>query len=280
MLPSNGKYCNQELDYHVTNDEIKQLLHHVKQHYSQKMYLLASLVWSRGFRISEALAVNVKDFPLARYGNFSRLNFREAKTNKKRNNEIIVDPVAELIRDYILSNPLILTHYEGYLFFRRNGKRWHNMPVMTPETVGAFMAKWRRSLSKKNPAFNEKYTHHNYTCGNSRHTLNDKKHHELGRLTWCLKCKRPLQKKQVIRYRISWHSLRRNMEDNGLDYSNDNVYFVKEMMHYKDVRIVDHYASKRRLRAKVPQFFEECITPAFNEFRSYDDAQKPLSAYT
>lgn len=279
VLPSNGRYVSQEYDYHVCNDEVKVLLRYVRDRYSAKMYLLLCLVWSRGMRVSEALHVNFRDFPLRRHGDFSRLDFREAKTNKLRTNEIVVGPVADLIKEYILSNPLILSHYEGYLFHRRNGKRVRGHPVMSTETAGAFMKKWREGLVKAgHTGFGDRYVHRNWHCSACRQTMSEKQ-----KAGWlglaCPLCGRTLEERERVNYRAGWHSLRRNFEDNGLDYSGDNTWFIKSLMGYRDIRVIESYASKKRQRAKIPDFFDNCIMPTFNGFERYDESQTSLQSF-
>jgi integrase len=278
LLPDNGVYCVPNYDYHMNNLEVQELLSHVRDFWARKFFVLASIIWSRGLRVSEGLFINFRDFPLRDQGIFTELMYREAKTNKVKTVSLPV-PVAEEVREYIVSNPMILSHYEGFLFFRRNGRRFKGAPVMSTETAGAFMSKWRNSIGRVNPKFLEKYPHKNYYCKFCGGKWNERERHEEGVRDVCPKCKKDLKCVTTHRYRIGWHSLRRNFEDNGLEYSGDNVYFVKEMMGYSDIRVVDHYASKKRLRAKIPEFMQEHITPLFNKFSKFDKEQTSLNQH-
>lgn len=280
MLPSNGRWTDsRELDYHITNKEMQILLNYVKEHYALKFYILLCLVWCRGFRVSEALFINFRDFPLRIKGDFSKITYREAKTNKIRYNEIVPQPVAELIRDYILTNSKLLGHYEGYLFHRHNGKRNKGAPVMSTNTAGAFMAKWRNGLKKDHPEFAEKYQHISYRCKPCGWEFNTRNRISAPEGDLCPKCNKLPDTTKQWRYRIGWHSLRRNFEDNGLEYSNDNYHFVQQMMHYTEIEVVQHYASRRRIREKIPDFFKDHITPLFQKFERYDEAQTSLMKF-
>ena len=113
--------------------------------------------------------------------------------------------------------PLVLSHYEGYLFFRRSGRRWKGAPVMSSETAGAFFAKWRNGLGCRFPSFLDRYEHKSFECVMclSRFKQKELVGFDKG---FCPKCNGFLRAVVSVNHRVSWHSLRRFYENGDCFY--------------------------------------------------------------
>jgi integrase len=194
MLRDNGKKVKQVFNYHITINEAKLILNHVKRHYATKYYIALLLLLTRGLRPSEMLAINVNDFT----DDFKRLTFREAKTNKIRIKEFIIPCVAEQVKAYIMLNRYGLK--DGFLF-PFYSKKSAGLPHLTSEVFNAWFCKVRRKLGETHPEFNERY---------------------------------PFQQKTKIqyRYRVGVYSFRRLFETTLYINNKFNLALVKEIMEY------------------------------------------------
>ncbi len=122
MLSDNGRKVKNDLNYHMTHEEVKILYNHIVDHCQMKYEIYFWLALTRVMRPSEVLAINIMDFKHWARVDYSRLTFREAKTNKIRSNELIIEPVANLIKQYVITHNL----KNGFLF------PWHNRKNKTP----------------------------------------------------------------------------------------------------------------------------------------------------
>lgn len=153
MLADSGRKVKQHYNYHITPNELKIFIQYARQK-SDPKYLIATMLMAfRGMRPSEAVAVNILDFSK----DYTRLTFREAKTNKLRFNTLIVKPLAKIIKTYITMNKHRLV--DGWLFpsikkLRSSGKF---LPHMDSHTYRAWFHPLRYRLAKKYPGFNDKY---------------------------------------------------------------------------------------------------------------------------
>ena len=160
MLPDNGRQVKQYHNYHITIEELKVLLKWVKMHVKDSKYEISILLMAfRGMRPSEALAVNRLDFNK----DFTRLTYREAKTNKIRSKEVIIKPVARRIKAYFKMNKHRLI--DGWLFpshcnpvKTKKGISYYQK-FMTSQSFADRFADFRYKIGKKYPSFNEKYSH-------------------------------------------------------------------------------------------------------------------------
>lgn len=147
MLPSNGKKSNGRRSYHMTIEELAELLHHVRLTYDTKFYVLILTQFCMGMRASEALNIQIMDFK----DKFKYLDYREAKTNEMRYNEPIPEYLSQLIKEYCYYN--IHRFKDGYIFPNYTGKG----QKITINAYEALFAKWRKQIGKKNPRFLDKY---------------------------------------------------------------------------------------------------------------------------
>lgn len=136
MLPSNGLDPKTFNNYHMALDELKLLLRVVQKHYDPMWYLGIILQFSFGMRASEMLHIQVSDFSRK----FTRLTYRQAKTNRIIYNEPVLAPVSELVINYIYHNQHRLKN--GWLFPGKN-----NGPMLHA-TYASMWSKWRRKCSK------------------------------------------------------------------------------------------------------------------------------------
>jgi len=248
MLPSNGKKVKQYHNYHITKEELSILLRWIKKHIKDSKYEIAILLMAfRGMRPSEALAVNRLDFN----SDFTRLTYREAKTNKLRMNEVIVKPLARRIKAYFEMNKHRLI--DGWLFpshcnpvKKRKGIVYYQK-FMTSQSFADRFSDFRWRIAKKHPTFNEKYQHF---CRN-------------GTEQW--------------RYRIHPYSLRRFFTTYVFINNNFNEQLVREIQEYStDFDFCKHYI-------KVVHKEEEKAVILENTFRTLANTlihgQKQLKEY-
>lgn len=231
MLVSNGRNPKVERNYHITTEELK-LLFEYSRRYSSKFQLLIALCAFRGLRVSEALAINILDFSDT---TFTKLTYREAKTNKMQHNKPIIQPLAEMIKAYVVTNSHRLS--DGYLFPYHNKKQ--KRPYLRTEVIGAWMAKLRNLVGKDHPAFLEGYT----VKAESGKTL--------------------------YRYRIGFHSFRRWFETHLHDSTND-VYTVKEVMSYADFAPLNAYLNRSRVLQREGEILHKAFTPLLQELSSQE----------
>jgi integrase len=195
MLQDNGRKVKQTLNYHLRKQEVKVIFDYVHKHSPLKYEIALLLMITRGLRPSEALAVNVADFSK----DYTRLTYREAKTNKYHLNEVIITPVADRIRLYVEMNRFSLK--DGYLFPYYT-KKSHGNPFMTSEVFSSWFSSIRVKMAKKHPEFNEKYQFSTTKGG------------------------------RQLRYRINVYSFRRFFETYLYINNSFNLALLKEIMHY------------------------------------------------
>jgi len=196
VLPSNGVVVKQEYNRHMTFKEVKLLYKFIKKHCSMKYEIFFLLALTRALRPAEACAINIRDFKGFARGDFSRLTYREAKTNKIRCDEFILSEVAEKIREYVETHAHQLK--AGFLFpwYSKRGK--HITPYMTAQSLAAWFCKARQSIGRKHPEFLDSYPAEDGT----------------------------------VDYRIGLYSLRRFSETYIYNNNEYNLELVKEIMEY------------------------------------------------
>ncbi|MBD3203949.1 tyrosine-type recombinase/integrase [Candidatus Woesearchaeota archaeon] len=244
MLPSNGKQVRQTYNYHMTPDELQVLFKHVDEHCSMKYKIALLLMVSRGMRPSEALAVNVADFVHEPYF-FAKLTFREAKTNKLRQKEKIVKPVADQIYLYVKLNRFRLK--EGFLFPFYT-KKSEGLPFMDSKTFGAWFSKIRQQIGKKHKNFLDKHTITTSTG------------------------------KKQNRYRINTYSLRRFFETYLYVNNGFNLAALKEIMEYSSkFDPMKHYIKYFHKEKEKNDTLEETFTPLVKALIGMDEDDKTES---
>lgn len=164
MLPDNGKRVKQQLNYHMRLQEVLEIFEYVRVHCALKWEIALLLMITRGFRPAECMALHTLDFSV----DFTRVTYREAKTNKLRINEAIVPEVAARIQAYCRMNTL----KEGYLFHFYN-KKSQGRPYMTAQVFSTWFCDIRSEIARNNPRFNEKYPFSTKSGGTQwRHRIN------------------------------------------------------------------------------------------------------------
>jgi integrase len=202
MLEDNGRRVKQHFNYHITTDELKIFFHYIRKHCHTQYEIACLLMCFRGMRTSEALAANVNDFN----NEFTRITYREAKTNKLRMNEVVVKPIAERVKAYVEMNKFRLE--DGWLFpYYKNKVRCikgveRYYPHMDAHTFEQWFVVVRKRLAKDHACFNEKYP---FTYKN-------------GMVKW--------------KYRISSYSFRRWFETTFYIGTGYNLALLKEIMLY------------------------------------------------
>lgn len=146
MLADNGKKTKQKRNLHILLEEFTILLDHVRTKYSMRWFLMLIIQFSMGMRCSEMLAINLADFS----SHFSKLDYRQAKTNKMIYDEPVPPAVQQLIIAFLIRNAH--TCIDGYFFPRHVGKGH-----VTTETYNAAWCKWRQEIGKKHDSFLDLY---------------------------------------------------------------------------------------------------------------------------
>lgn len=227
MLNDNGRIIKIRNNYHITSDELKILLRYANECMSSKMQLLFALCAFKGLRVSEALAINIMDFEDS---TFTKLTFREAKTNKMRHASPIIPPMAEMIKAYVSTNGHRLT--DGYLFpYYTSKKKAH----MTTPTAEAMFAKLRKRIGKEHPQFLQKYP------------------------------MRTKAGKMIFRYRIGFHSLRRWFETSIFD-NTKSLHTVKEIMRYTKFEPLNAYLNRYKVHENEAMILQKTFNPIFKKF--------------
>lgn len=167
MLPDNGRKVKQHNNLHMTLSEWKLIMQHVKSTQNLKWFVFLSLLSFRGMRPQEALAINVLDFS----DDYRKLSWRECKTNKMRHREHIIEPLARLVKTYIVMN-----HYfeckNGFMFPFYT-KKSQGRPYMTSKIASTwFIHNVRDKLKEKYPGFNERYVVSTKTGEQLRYRIN------------------------------------------------------------------------------------------------------------
>lgn len=150
MLPDNGKKIKVRYNYHMSLEELKILLNHLREHYDIKWFLIVILQFCLGLRASEVLAIQIWDFK----DHFNYLNYRSAKTNKLIYDEPIMEPLKNLLIAYITNNLHRLE--DGYLFPVYTGKR-RKGKFLTTISYLASWSKWRKTIGQEYPRFLDHY---------------------------------------------------------------------------------------------------------------------------
>jgi integrase len=214
MLADTGRRCKQKHDLHMTLEEWKIIMQHVRDNKSLKWYTFLSLLSFRGMRPAEACAVNILDFS----DNFTKLTYREAKTNRLRLNEPLIPDLAKLIKTYIVLNRHMLV--DGYLFpyYKKKSK---GKPYMSRDSASAWFCEIREDIKQKYPGFDEHYF---------------------------INTQMGIQK----RYRVNLYSFRRFFETQIYRKNGRDVALIKEIMEYSSkfdpiphyIKAVDSEANK------------------------------------
>lgn len=133
----------------MTISEWKNIICWVKKNKKLKWFVFLMILSFRGMRPQEALAINVMDFIQAtgHRDDYSKITYREAKTNKVRVREHIIKPLAQLIKTYVDMNNYFETQ-EGYLFYHYR-KRYKGMPFMSSRAASVWFAEEVRNPMKK-----------------------------------------------------------------------------------------------------------------------------------
>ncbi len=227
MLNDNGKKVKQHLNYHLKVDEIKTIFEYINKHCAMKFEIALLLMLTRGMRPAEALAVNVCDLS----DNYTRLSFREAKTNKLRLKEAILPLVSVRIKAYIELNRFRLK--EGFLFpfYTKKSK---GCPYMSSQVFSTWFCEIRKKIAAYHPNFNDKYS---------------------------IKVKGGYQ----IRYRINVYSFRRFFETYLYINNKFNIALLKEIMHYNSkFDPVKHYIKYFQSEDEKTKVLERTFTPLSN----------------
>lgn len=239
MLPDNGRRVKPKNNYHITPEELKFLFNYIRLHCDTKYEIIISLMAFRGMRPKEALACNMLDFSES----YTKLTYREAKTNKIRHNQTIVKPLAKRIATYISMNKHRLT--DGWLFpyntkkTRSKGGKIYIQPFMDSMTFAVYFSKIRWALAKNYNSFNEKYMF-KYKNGRSKFV-----------------------------YRIHPYSLRRFFETYFYINNNYNLALLKEIMDYSSkFDPMKSYIKIIHREKQRSQYIQDTFTPLANRLIS------------
>lgn len=228
MLDDNGRKVKQNLNYHMKISEIKLIFEHINKHCAMKFEIALLLMLTRGMRPSEALAVNICDFS----ENYTRLTFREAKTNKLRLKEVVIPLVADRIRAYVELNGHALK--DGFLFPFYT-KKSMGRPYMSAQVFATWFCTIRQKIAKDHPQFNEKYTFKTSTGEYQK------------------------------RYRINVYSFRRFFETYLYIHNKFNLALLKEIMLYSSkFDPMKHYIKFFQDEQEKTQVLHTTFTPLSN----------------
>jgi integrase len=228
MLNDNGRKVKQHLNYHLKISEIKTIFEYVNKHCSMKWHTALLLMLCRGLRPAECMAINICDFS----DDYTRLTFREAKTNKLRFKEFIIPIVAQRIKAYIELNNHSLK--EGFLFPFYT-KKSNNRPYMSAQVFATWFCTIRGKIAKIHPEFNERYT---FKTANGKYQ---------------------------VRYRINLYSFRRFFETYLYIHNKFNLALLKEIMLYSSkFDPVKHYIKFFQDEQEKTQVLQATFTPLSN----------------
>ena len=243
MLPSNGREANTKWNYHMTIQELSILLKYLKENVDPKFFVMVLTQFGMGMRCSEMLHINMYDFR----DKYSKLTYRQAKSNEILPDEPVPEPLQKIIIAYIYHNAHRMI--DGYLF---SDPKIHNkknkMPTYTTETYGSYWAKWRQAVGKKHPGFLD---HHFITSCSGR---------------------------QMKMYRIGTHSLRR-LHRTVLANNVENPFILKELCNYKDISTLDRYVNGFKIREHKAQYLDPIIGPVISDAALTAAGQTRLGEY-
>jgi integrase len=227
MLPDSGRKVKQQLNLHMTLTEWKIIMQHIKKTKSLKWFVFLNLLSFRGLRPVEACAINILDFA----DDFTKLTYREAKTNKLRTREHIIPELAKLIKAYVVLNQHNLA--DGYLFpyYKKKSK---GRPYMCRDAASAWFCEIRNELKTQHKAFDEWY---------------------------------PVQTQITVekRYRINLYSFRRFFETYiylNNQFAPMSTALIKELMEYgSKFDPIKHYIKVVHQEEQKAQILDNTLTP-------------------
>ena len=224
----------------MTIEELGELLNMLREQYDPKWYVCVLTQFLLGMRASEVLSIQLWDFK----NDFSKLDYRQAKTNKIISDEPVPSALRLALISYIVNN--LHRFKNGYLFSKDMG---NGIRIVTT-VYGAFWAKWRKACAKR---FGVHWVDR-YDIPNGQR-----------------------------RYRICSHSLRRlhrtsltkNVESG--EYNKD--WLISQICHYDDFKTFLKYKNEFEVLEARKEFIEPALQPVISRVLGMSKGQTSISDF-